>query len=436
MTKISKANIKKTIYYLKRNGLRDTFLAALERLQQKGDSYVFMPPSGEVLAAQKAETKGKADLCFSILVPVYHTPETYLRAMIESVLSQNYENFELILADAGRDDSVKNVADSYKDARIRYLRLAGNRGISKNTNEALKAAKGDYIGLLDHDDLLTADALYENYKAIEEAREKGICLKLIYSDEDKCNETGERFYEPHYKTDFNLDLFLSNNYICHFAVMEAALMKNLMFRGEYDGAQDYDIFLRAVNGTKEEQIYHIPKMLYHWRCHSASTAENPESKQYAYEAGRRALEDFCRNRNWKVKVRHTAHLGFYQVDYIPDILKVREDVAAVGGPLIRGGKIVGGIYDSHGKCPYRGLHKGFSGYLHRAVLRQDAYAVDVRNIRVRKEYIPLLEEISEKFWKTQEKSEAAYRKLSILFCRKLREKGGRIVYAPDFEERK
>ena len=429
MAKINKANIKKTIYYLKRNGLRDTCLAALERLREKED-YRYEEPSVQLLESQRKEVCGKEALLFSIVVPTYNTKKEYLTAMIESVLAQSYPRFELILADASDNAQVQKQVLQYQDDRIRYLSLTENEGISENTNRALEYATGDYIGLLDHDDLLAPDALYENYKAIMAAKEKGFVLNLLYSDEDKCDTTGTRFYEPHYKLDFNLDLFLSNNYICHFTVIRAELIKELAFRREYDGAQDYDLFLRTVLKSREEQLYHIPKMLYHWRCHTDSTAENPESKQYAYEAGRRALEDFCRAKNWKATVKHTAHLGFYEISYLPDILSVRKDVGIVGGPIYKKGKFYGGIYDAQGKCPYAGLRKGYGGYLHRAKMPREAIAVDIRNCIIREEYKPLKEKLEKAFFQERERNEVNYRKCSILFCKKVKEKGSIVLYRP------
>ena len=195
--------MKKTLYYLKRNGLRDTYLAALERLRKKED-YRYEAPTEAVLRAQKEEASRMAPLLFSILVPTYRTPENYLRKMIDSVLAQTYGSFELILADASGDESVKQVVDTYEDKRIRYIRLTENKGISGNTNEALMHATGLYTGLLDHDDLLTPDALYENAMAIAEAKSRGIRLQLLYSDEDKCDENGENYFCPHKKEKFNL----------------------------------------------------------------------------------------------------------------------------------------------------------------------------------------------------------------------------------------
>ena len=158
-------------------------------------------------------------------------------------------------------------------------------------------AKGDYIALLDHDDLLTEDALFEMVKKIEEEKNAGKIAKIIFSDEDKCNSEASRFFAPHFKAGYNKELLFTNNYICHFLLCKAELMKELLLRSEFDGAQDFDFVLRAtsyVNNEAEQgkavSICHVPKVLYHWRCHENSTAENPESKMYAYEAGKRAVQ--------------------------------------------------------------------------------------------------------------------------------------------------
>ena len=178
-----------------------------------------------------------------------------------------------------------------KDSRIRYVRTAENKGMSENTNEALQYATGDYVGLLDHDDLLTPDALYEMAMTLQNANEQGIEAALVYSDEDKCDTEAKIYYEPHVKLGFNWDLLLSNNYICHFLAMKTELIKKLGFRKEYDGAQDFDLVLRAtLEKDEKDEILHVEKILYHWRCHDLSTAANPQSKLYAYEAGKRAAE--------------------------------------------------------------------------------------------------------------------------------------------------
>ena len=276
------------------------------------------------------------------------------------MLDQTYGNFELILADASESDQVERVIKTYDDKRILYKRLKQNGGISTNTNQALMYATGDYAALLDHDDVLTRDALYEMASCIWNAENRNIELQLLYSDEDKCDENGTDYYEAHRQEKFNLDLILSNNYICHFMVMKRQMMQELQLRSVCDGAQDYDLVLRAVSlmlgkdkkRKKAEQlpIEHVPRVLYHWRCHSASTAENPESKRYAYEAGKRAVEDFMRLRGWKGKVSHLRHLGFYRIDYEPDLLTNRPDVGLVGGRLLdKNNKITGGIYSNSGE---------------------------------------------------------------------------------------
>ena len=293
----------------------------------------------------------------------------------------------------------------------------------------MEAASGSYIALLDHDDTLEPDALYRMMNAaLEEKKRRGEMPWMLYSDEDKGNGDMSEFYEPHYKMDFNLDLLLSNNYICHFLVMKAELMKKLRFRREYDGAQDHDLVLRAAGELLNDtgRIVHVPHILYHWRCHTGSTAENPQSKMYAYEAGRRAVEDFCNRQNWKIKVEHTKHLGFFRVEYTGNILAQRSDVAAVGGRLISGGKIVAGAYDENGGVLYQGLNRHFSGYMHRAVLQQDAAAVDVRKMMVRKELQPVLDEIK--------KQETDPCKISLRFGKEAALLGYRIVWDPFMEK--
>lgn len=447
------SNLKKTFYYMKKNGLKNAYYAARERVgREKEEVYCYEEPSEEVLRNQQKESKAFA-YRFSILVPAYETKPEYLREMIDSVLGQSYEKWELIIADASQSDRVRKTIEEYTDKRIHGLFLNENRGISDNTNAALQHASGDYIGLLDHDDVLTPDALYEMAKAIEGAEEKGIDVRLLYSDEDKGNGTLTDFYEPHWKPDFNMDLLLSNNYICHFLVMKAELMKGLEFRREYDGAQDYDLTLRAAEELLYEKelgrnvIVHIPKVLYHWRCHESSTAENPESKRYAYDAGRHALEAFMKRRGWQGTVCDSKHLGFYQMAYEGDILKQRVEVGAYGGKLLDKKKLVaGGIYDATGKCPYLGLRKEFSGYMHRASLAQEAYALDVRGMRIRKEVQGIYEEVfgkayierkqsQDNVYEGQKPLDNADVAACMEFGRRVREAGYTLVWLPEWEIR-
>ncbi len=450
------SNLKKTLRYLRKNGIRRAYYAMKERVQsEREEDYTYTVPQELCLRKQIEEGK-KFSIRFSILVPAFETKEEYLRDMVDSVLSQTYGNFELIIADASATDQVENVIKEYSDKRIMYRRLKLNAGISANTNQALMYATGDYAALLDHDDILTPDALFEMAACIDSHEKKEIQLQMLYSDEDKCDENQSHYYEVNKKPDFNLDLILSNNYICHFMVMRRQLMQELTFRSVCDGAQDYDLVLRAVNvmlgkdrlrtSKVELPVAHVGKVLYHWRCHEKSTAENPASKQYAYDAGKRALEDFLRARGWKGTVSDLRHLGFYRIEYQPDLLSNRPDTAVVGGKLISKNKITGGIYTAEGKPLYQGLHKEFSGYMHRAVLRQEAELIDVRCMKVSHPAEAVLEELiglpylphpgNGRFdWRDSLNSEVDYLDLSRRFCERIRQLGYRIVWDPDMTEK-
>lgn len=444
-------NLKKAIRYAGKNGLMDMIYTAIERKQQLKEKYVFEPIGEAELEKQKKVAKNTIKI--SILVPAYETKTEYLEALIESVRDQSYTNWELLLCDASASKQVKEVADQYSDERIRYYKLTENYGISGNTNAGLAYATGDYVALLDHDDLLTPDALYEMVQAVEcamspevqnVADEENILPVLpymVYSDEDKCDGSGTKFSCPHRKLDFNLDIFLTNNYICHFTMIRTDIIKELGLRPAYDGAQDYDLFLRVVmlilrmklsESTPEKlkkRICHVPKILYHWRCHEDSTADNPESKMYAYEAGKRALEDWYRRMNLKTTVIHGRHLGFYETKYQKNILQSRDDIGVIGGKLTRKNKVTGGAMDKDGTVIYAGLHRKFSGYMNRGILTQDVTALDLRCMKVRPElrelYMDYMARISEEDPVT----------LSLEFSGKVREAGYFLVYVPTFEEK-
>ncbi len=383
MGKIKKDNLRKTVYYLKKNGWKNTILAAAERLQTKEyDAYSYEAPEPQVLQAQR-ERHWEKPVLFSIVVPVYHTPEKYFCEMAESVLNQTYPHFELVLADAGEDERLKRLAERYQDARIRYIKLEENRGIAENTNQAILRSTGDYIALFDHDDLLTADALYEMADAVDRSRCVSAQPVLLYTDEDKCDGEAKKFYDPHYKLDYDPDLLLTNNYICHFTAVKADVAKQLLLRKAYDGAQDFDFVLRVTGENSPASIVHIPKILYHWRCHIGSTAANPESKRYAYEAGKRAVEDYVNCKGWNAEVSHLKHLGFYRVNYREDIFVTRPEIGAVGGRILnKSSKLTGGMMDEEGNVIFKGLRDGFSGYVNRAALVHRAAALDIRCIKL------------------------------------------------------
>lgn len=429
-----KNSVAKVKRYFKKNGFMNTIYASVERVFfAYYKDYTYKAPSKEELLAQRNAVFSE-NVLISIVVPTYETKEPHLREMIESVIGQTYAGWELILADASSTNAVYDVVNTYKDARIVYKKLAKNAGISENTNQGIKVAKGQYIALLDHDDLLTPDALFETVCKINNERNEGKLAKVIFSDEDKCNSDGSRFFEPHFKLGYNKELLFTNNYICHFLVCEAGLMKELLLRREFDGAQDFDFVLRATSYVNKERedgentsVCHIEKVLYHWRCHENSTAENPESKMYAYEAGKRAVQAAYDKMGRNLKVVHGKHLGFYQ----PEVEKKEQlfardaKIGCIGGAVYRAGKIVGGAMDLQGNVSYRGLHKKFQGYMNRAHLLQNADAVDVRNVLVRDELRSLLEETLQK---CAGKKNPDYVKISLEFCEKIKKMGYEIVY--------
>lgn len=228
--------------------------------------------------------------------------------MLDSLLAQTYENWELCLANGSPEDpDMQTVLRSYAemDRRIRYQDLKENLGIAENTNAAFAMAEGDFIALLDHDDLLAPNALYEIAAALEEHPEADV----IYTDEDKVTTDLSEHFQPHLKPDFNLDLLRSNNYICHFLVVRRSVVQTVGgFRREFDGAQDYDFIFRCVEQARK--VVHVPEILYHWRTHKSSTADNPASKMYAFEAGRRAIEGNLKRTGTPGTVEHTPDLDF------------------------------------------------------------------------------------------------------------------------------
>ena len=314
--KIRPYTIKKGFLYLRHYGLKEFLVRLKERTEPEevpyGPWYEKHRVSEETLAKQRAESKKNAEYKISVAVPAFHTKEIFLREMIESLKKQSYPNWELCIANASPDDAtMKRVLDEYTNAdeRIKVLDLEENIGIAANTNRTLSMATGDYTGLLDHDDLLSPDAIYEVARAI---RDKN--ADVIYTDEDKVDQKGEEHTQPHLKPDFNLDLLRSNNYITHFFVVKTALLKKVGgFREGFDGAQDHDLIFRCCETA--DVIAHVPKILYHWRTHSASTADNPASKLYAYEAGKRAIEGNLERSGERGEVSLLPDYGFFRVKY-------------------------------------------------------------------------------------------------------------------------
>ena len=246
-------------------------------------------------------------------MPVYNTPEVFLREAIQSVLDQVYPDWELCIADdASTAPHIRGILEEYqrKDSRIKVVFRTQNGHISATSNSALELATGEFIGLLDHDDVLTPDALYEVVSLLNQHP----VADMIYSDEDKLNEKGEltgHFFKP----DWCPDSFLSRMYTCHFGVYRREIINQIGgFRVGYEGSQDYDLVLRFTEKTN--QIFHIPKILYHWRIHSSSAAGGTEAKPYAYEAAKRALQDAIDRRGELGIVQDVPeYLGRYWVRY-------------------------------------------------------------------------------------------------------------------------
>ena len=347
--------------YFQKHGLRALFKKSVHKIQNIQDDYDYnewykkVRITDEELAKQRESAADFAlQPTFSIVIPVYATPEKFLRRMLDSIREQTYPKFEVCLVDAtpyakiqhdptqGRTPQEVLAEYAAADSRFRYETLAENLGIAENTNAAIRMATGDFIVLADHDDELEPQALYECVRAINAHPD----VQVLYSDEDKVDFEDIYYFEPHFKTDFNPDLLRSVNYICHLFVARRSLLdaiaendadgRQIYERSAYDGAQDYDLILRATEKAQamessfnaldqtllrqgrftSSNIIHIPMVLYHWRAHQASTAQHPEAKLYAFEAGARAVYDHCKRIGLPIKkVEQGITYGFYHPIY-------------------------------------------------------------------------------------------------------------------------
>lgn len=254
------------------------------------------------------------DPLISILVPVCNVPSDRLMETVESVMDQTYPNWELCLVDdasstIGRGAYLDRLLEELPgiDERIKVRRNTENRHISRTTNDAAAMAKGEYVAFLDHDDLLAPDALASVVKALRDDPK----LDILYSDEDKIDGENNRFY-PYFKPDYSPETLLSNNYMTHFLTMRKSLFDELgALRSEYDGAQDHDLVLRAVEKT--DKIHHIPKVLYHWRAEEGSTAFGADEKTYAREAGLKAVSEALKRRGIPATAKPSTIPGSYTI---------------------------------------------------------------------------------------------------------------------------
>ena len=324
LQKLKPYYIRKALRYLKHYGPKDFLIRVRERLAPDdvpyGPWYEAHKATEEELNRQRIECGAMPERekpLFSIVVPAWKTPEVYLRGLLDSVLGQTYPCLELVIANASpEDENMAKILEEYsrRDSRLVVIGLPENESIAANTNAAIAKASGEFICFMDHDDLIAPDALYKAYGAASSGD-----IDLIYTDEDKIRDDGKgglEHFQPHFKPDFSLDLLRSNNYICHFLMVRKSLVQQAGGPDDrFEGAQDYEFILRCIDMIAPERIAHVPHILYHWRTHAASTADNPDSKAYAYDAGKRALEEHLSRRSERGKVSQTKDHGFYRVRY-------------------------------------------------------------------------------------------------------------------------
>ena len=408
----------RTKSYIERNGITDTLIRSGEGIKDSCSDYLYNREVQRKKSSDILKTAGEVEKAvkISLLIPAYNTDHIAFIRLLNSLAGQTYRNFEAIIADASDDDSLKGLVDEFKAAdekntEIIYFKIDENRGISANTNEALKKATGEYIAAVDHDDFIENDAIFMIAAAVQDGSD------IVYTDEDKYSADSDKYFCPNRKPDFNKDLLLSNNYICHlFAVRRTIAEKTGGFRSEFDGAQDYDFILRCTEETSPDKISHIPQILYHWCVSDNSTADNPMSKLYAYEKGKKVLRDYLRDKDITAEVTDTKHRGFYRINYGRNIVSkdeyclivdkklipldedyeeilasyfLREDVGAVGGRIIGElGNIICNGYTVDA-CDrrvslYAKMHTKLSGYMHRASMQQDVEAVSLHACLVRR----------------------------------------------------
>ncbi len=436
--------IKRINDYRERNGNRAAFFRLLEGATEEFKNREYSDRAASLYQRVSAAPKRMDGPLLSVIIPVCDPDPDDFAHLLDSLIRQSYGNFETVIADGGKNEEIRRVIEAYTEdeeagLNIRYLKLEENLGISGNTNEALKEAKGEYAVFVDHDDLLEPDALLKTLEKIEEG------ALVVYTDEDKYDSLTGRYLTPSRKGDFNLDLLLSNNYICHLLTVKTSIVRELNgFRSEYDGAQDHDFLLRLSRTVPREKIAHVPEILYHWRITPGSTSGDPESKLYAYDNGKKAIEAYFHGRGMEIRVQDTPHRGFYRPDYsecavsedeyllfidkrlkpeTPDFEKkmaglfIRPEVGIVGGKIIgRTGRTVCNGYrieDNGETVPeYGKIIAGFSGYMHRASMIRETEAVSIHAFAIRRSLKDLIS------------------KDVFLMCSRVRERGYSVVTDP------
>ena len=419
------SSLRKVSGILKRYGPLGFVRKALEKMKAPDRNFNavkqhFYASEEELKSQRIAEGRFPYRPLISVCVPVYKTRPEFLSALIESLLAQTYTLWELVLSDGSPDDSLRSVAERYEDERIRYFKQEQNYGISGNTNAASAEAKGEYLAFLDHDDLLTPNALYEYVYVLNRER-----FDLLYSDEDKITEDGSGAFQPHFKSDYNYLLLLSNNYICHFTMVSRTLTDRLeadfgqLFQSAFDGSQDYDFILRCIEKT--DRICHIPKILYHWRESAGSTAGDSYAKTYTEDAGLRAVKAHLERTGQTSEVTPRLEIGCYRIDPLPT-----EKTGIIGAKTICGRKVdsCGLFYDEDGviRHAFRDLPASFKGYCRRAVLQQEVSGVMLSSAEILPEAKRLAGEPDDSLPEPER---------SMEYCKRVRLAGLRVILDPE-----
>lgn len=269
----------------------------------------------EARLKEQRDYKFVSNYKFSILIPVYRPDAKFFTLMLDSIVAQTYDNWQICLADgSGEGYTVENVVrpyiEKYGEDKVKYIKLENNLGIAENTNAAMRMADGDFIVFGDHDDELHPTALFECMRELERYPQ----ADFIYSDEDKIIEATGHHTEAHFKSDLNMELLRSNNYICHLSVVKKSLADKVGgLYTQFNGSQDHDYVLRCVE--KAECVRHIPRILYHWRINDNSTAKSASTKTYANTAGVNAVSAHLKRMGIDGEVKNGVAPGFYDIRY-------------------------------------------------------------------------------------------------------------------------
>ncbi len=429
--------IKKIISYGRDRGMKALALKLSERLKYKIETDRYMKENvldDDVLNMQRLE-KFDRPVKISICVPVYNTDRKMLEEMLLSVLNQTYSNWELCIADGSTSNYgyIESIIRGINDKRIKYIKLKINMGIADNSNAACSLATGEYIALLDHDDVLSPDALYEVRLAIDKGAD------YIYSDEASFSRSVKSPDIIHFKPEFSIFNLRGNNYICHLSVFKRQLFEQVGgFRKGFDGSQDHDLILRLCEVSKS--IYHIPKVLYYWRIHKNSVAGDIGAKPYCITAGIKAVESHLQRMKISGTVTEAVeNAPYYRVRYsclikpavINDIENIKgvtneyiiaakpdlkfgaeaineicqilqlENVGMVGGMVVKNGKIeYAELKNKNGEwvSEYKGMPVISDGYMKRLKYAQGVECLPNQFFGIRKSVLENMMYFDDGLW--------------------------------------